>query len=99
MIIYVDIDNTICETEGLDYKNAKPIKERIDKINALFDRGHKIIYWTARGVGTGTNWSVVTVEQLKDWGVKYHGVEFKKPLYDLFIDDRAINARSIERLK
>ena len=32
MIIYVDIDNTICNTEGTDYKNAIPIKERIEKI-------------------------------------------------------------------
>ena len=26
MIIYVDIDGTICETEGSDYVNAKPRK-------------------------------------------------------------------------
>ena len=29
MKIYVDIDNTICITEGTDYENSKPIKERI----------------------------------------------------------------------
>ena len=32
-VIYVDIDETICETpEPRNYYNAKPIKENIDKI-------------------------------------------------------------------
>lgn len=99
MIIYCDIDNTICKTDGCDYANAVPINEHIHKINGLYDRGHKITYWTARGSGTGKDWSVITVKQLKEWGVKYHGVEFGKPLFDLFIDDRAINAKAIQRIK
>ena len=33
MIIYVDIDNTICNTENSDYHNSKPRQEQIDKIN------------------------------------------------------------------
>ena len=33
MKIYVDIDNTICKTEGNDYVNSKPIPENIEKIN------------------------------------------------------------------
>ena len=35
MIIYVDIDNTICHTENSDYKNSKTRQEKIDKINKL----------------------------------------------------------------
>ena len=41
-IIYVDIDETICQRETSvdfgtthDYTKAKPIKENIDKINKL----------------------------------------------------------------
>ena len=33
-VIYVDIDETICETpHPRNYFNAQPIKENIDKIN------------------------------------------------------------------
>ena len=45
MIIYVDIDETICHREtstdfGVthDYTKAKPIQENIDKINKKTDR-------------------------------------------------------------
>lgn len=31
MIIYVDIDNTICQTEGMDYSSAKPMPEKSEK--------------------------------------------------------------------
>ena len=55
MKIYVDIDNTICKTEGTDYKSAMPIKSNIKKINNLFEKGHEIIYWTARGTVTRIN--------------------------------------------
>ena len=40
MIVYVDIDETICDTpESRDYGLSTPINERIKKINALYDRG------------------------------------------------------------
>ena len=38
MIIYVDIDETICtKTENLDYSKSIPIKENIEKINKLYE--------------------------------------------------------------
>ena len=49
MKIYVDIDNTICKTDGTDYKGATPIKKHIEKINKLYSEGNEIHYWTARG--------------------------------------------------
>lgn len=95
MIIYVDIDETICETASdRNYVNAKPLKERIAKINKLYDEGNTIIYWTARGTGTGINWQDVTEKQFKKWNVKYHELKFEKPIYDLFIDDRNINSET-----
>ena len=94
MIIYVDIDNTICNTPpSADYTKAKPIYERIAKINSLYDQGHTIVYWTARGTRTGTDWRELTEQQLSKWLVKYHELKLGKPVYDLFIDDRNINSR------
>ena len=92
MIIYVDIDHTIFNTQGMDYENSKPIIDRIEKINKLYDDGHTIIYWTARGSGSGKDWSEVTKDQFKRYGIKHHGLKFGKPVYDIFIDDKNINS-------
>ena len=89
MIIYVDIDNTICHTENSDYYNSEPRQEQIDKINKLHDEGNEIIYWTARGGHSGLDWSLWTKTQLDSWGCKYTRIESqKKPSYDLFICDK-----------
>lgn len=91
--IYIDIDETICHnTIWNDHTTAKPLTDRITMANDLFDAGHKIVYWTARGSTTNRDWSDLTKKQLKEWGVKYHELKFSKPFYDLFIDDKAINA-------
>ena len=92
MVIYVDIDETICEyNEDREYPKATPIKNNIKKINSLYDEGNTIIYWTARGSTTGTDWTDLTVKQLKLWEVKYTDLKLGKPHYDLFICDKAIN--------
>lgn len=91
MIYYVDIDNTICKTEGNDYPNSQPYMDRIEKINQLYDAGHTIIYWTARGGRTGIIWDDLTEKQLKLWGCKYHSYYSGKPSYDIWIDDKAIS--------
>lgn len=93
MIIYVDIDETIClSPPDRNYSMAKPIKENIKKINSLYDGGNTIIYWTARGTGSGIDWRKTTEDQFVSWGVKYHELHFGKPIYDLFIDDKNINS-------
>jgi hypothetical protein len=89
MKIYVDIDNTICKTEGTDYKSAMPIKSNIEKINNLFDEGHEIIYWTARGSVTKINYFDLTSKQLQTWNCKFHKLSVgEKPYYDLLICDK-----------
>jgi len=90
--IYVDIDNTIAETNGMDYENSKPIMDRINKINNLHDDGNTIVYWTARGSVSGIDYSELTKKQFEEWGVKYHDLKFGKPAYDLFIDDKNIHS-------
>ena len=90
MIIYVDIDETICRTEDLDYLNSEPRQKQIDKINKLYDEGNTIIYWTARGTVTGVDWTELTTDQLRLWGCKYHDIRVgTKPHYDLWIDDKS----------
>ena len=91
-IIYVDIDHTICKTNGTDYVNAEPIQCAIDKVNSYYKRGDTIVYWTARGTGSGIDWSKETTRQLNTWGAIYHELKFGKPVYDVFIDDKNINA-------
>lgn len=93
MIYIVDIDQTICVTPNIRgehlYNWAVPLGLRIDKINKLYDQGHTIIYWTARGSSSGIDWTELTTQQLNKWGCKYHEVRLGKPSYDIWIDDKA----------
>ena len=99
MRIFVDIDGTICETPNLDgkwvYKLSSPIQAHVDKINKLYDEGHTIIYWTARGTVTKIDWIELTRQQLYDWGCKCHDVRVGKPQYDLWIDDKSMRIEEV----
>jgi len=98
LIIYVDIDETICNTpESRDYSLAEPMEDRIQVVNDLYDDGATIVYWTARGSGTGIDWREVTEKQLEKWGAKHHDLKLGKPTYDLFIDDKNINSEEFFR--
>lgn len=91
-----DLDNTLCETSGRDYENSKPIFHRIQKLNRLFDDGHYIFIYTARGMGfyegdvqrVEQEYRELTEKNLEEWGVKYHKLLFGKPGYDIIIDDK-----------
>ena len=48
-----DIDGTICTNTDGDYASAKPFESRINHINALYNAGHTISFFTARGSTTG----------------------------------------------
>ena len=94
MKFMVDIDGTICHSPSSDYHESVPLPERIDQINKLLDQGHEVHYWTARGGNSGTDWSDFTRIQLTSWGCRYTTVNFKKPVYDIWIDDKAINSET-----
>ena len=92
MIYVFDLDNTLCQTTGKDYANAIPITERIGRLNDLSKAGHTILIDTARGSGSGEDWTQRTAEQLDRWGVLYHTLRCGvKPPADFYIDDKAIN--------
>ena len=90
--IVIDIDGTICSKTKSDYENAEPIFENIDIFNQLYEKGNEIHYWTSRGALSGKNWDEITVNQLKQWNVKFNSINMGKPHYDLWIDDKAYNA-------
>jgi hypothetical protein len=87
----VDIDGTICTPTNGDYVTAEPYLQRIEYFNMLYDAGNEIHYWTARGSNSGKDWLELTLEQLNNWGVKYTAVKTGKPVYDVWIDDKAFN--------
>jgi hypothetical protein len=95
--IAFDLDNTLCETQGTDYKNSKPIQYRINRVNELYKKC-TIIIFTGRGSVSGINWRVLTKKQLKDWGVKYHRLILGKPHFDFFVDDKAMNVETFDRI-
>jgi carbamoyl-phosphate synthase large subunit len=86
-----DIDGTIFQTPGSDYRNSKPIPHRIAVVNKLFEEGHQITFFTARGTITGIDWRELTETQLEQWGVRYHRLISGKPHADLYIDDKGSN--------
>ena len=88
----IDIDGTICFTRNSDYHNSFPFQHNIDIFNKLYEKGHEVHYWTARGANSGKDWDDFTIEQLKKWNVKYTSINMDKPHYDVWIDDKAINA-------
>ena len=100
MIYCFDIDGTICETDGMNYHDSLPKRECIDQVNMLYDQGHTIIFFTARGMGTlkgdtekvHQTWNDFTVTQLEKWGVNFHQVITGKPAADVYVDDRAVSA-------
>ena len=92
MIIRVDIDGTICTNTNGDYELAMPFYNNINKINQLYDEGHTIVYWTARGSRTQIDWTELTKKQLKQWGAKCHDIILGKPHYDLYVDDKSVNS-------
>jgi hypothetical protein len=94
MKLIVDIDGTICQNTQGDYESAAPFRERIAHLNALFDGGHEVHYWTARGSVSGKDWSALTRLQLQEWGVRYSSLRLGKPAYDIWVDDKATHADS-----
>lgn len=99
----IDIDGTICENgdcSSCKYEGSSPLLDRIDKINKLYDDGHTIKYFTARGMGrykddankAKEKFYKLTKMQLDLWGCKYHELILGKPSGDVYIDDKGINS-------
>ena len=93
-----DIDGVIATiTPGNDYNLAKPMKETIQIINKLYEQGHEIVLFTARGSKTDIDWSKLTKKQMDDWGVKRHKLKLGKPAADYYIDDKLISLNELKQ--
>lgn len=88
----------IYETKGI--ANAPVIPDAVDKVNELYDKGHRIVLITARP----TNWEEQTKEWLHNVGLKFNklfvgvqdkGAKAKEERVDVFVDDQPNNLEDV----
>ena len=89
-----DIDGTLCSQEETDYRLARPILARVQKVNELFASGHRIKLFTSRGSRSGHDWEEATRMQVHEWGLFFDELIMGKPHADFFIDDKAVHSDS-----
>jgi hypothetical protein len=73
----------------------------LKKINQLYKNGHIIKIFTARYMGKhngnvkliNKKYYKKTFNQMKNWGLNFHQLIMGKPIFDLFIDDKAYNTK------
>jgi capsule biosynthesis phosphatase len=93
-----DLDGTLCTNTNGDYKSASPLTERILHVNKLYELGHTVIIFTARGMNTYSGdikkvyeiYYDFTKNQLEKWNVKYTQLILGKPAGDIYIDDKGV---------
>ena len=94
-----DIDGVIASiAPDNDYRKSSPITDTVRLINRLFENGHRIVLFTARGSMTGIDWEPTTAMQMREWGVPYHELRFGKPAADFYIDDRMACLDDVSRM-
>jgi histidinol phosphatase-like enzyme len=85
-VVFVDLDGTLCtEEKTFERSLAQPLPGAKEGLNRIYDAGHTVVIWTARG------WEQYRIT--KDWlerhGFRYHQILMGKPIATIFIDDRA----------
>jgi CMP-N-acetylneuraminic acid synthetase len=92
-----DLDGVIAGlVPGDDYARAEPHPSVIALVNRLHELGNRIVVHTARGSLTGKDWSALTRDQLRRWGVRHHELRLGKPAGDYYVDDRLISLAALE---
>lgn len=87
MRIVIDLDGTLCEerqTFERTFATAKPGAAEFTR--NMRNAGHTIIIYTARSWAE----SAITEQWLANHGIVYDFLILGKPIYDVWIDDRAI---------
>jgi CMP-N,N'-diacetyllegionaminic acid synthase len=79
-----------------DYKAAGPYAPAVALVNRLHAAGNRIVIYTARGSLTGVDWTRVTADQLRRWGVRHHELRFGKPAADYYVDDRMLSFATLQ---
>lgn len=108
--IAFDLDDVICyRSKGYEhlgpnkYDYCKSNQSVVDLVNSLYDKGNKIIIYTARGMSQYKgNVALIyselyskTIQQLNDWGLKYDQLVMGKIHYEVLIDDKALNSSNL----
>lgn len=96
MRFVVDIDGYLVTESSKDVSARHPLKSNVLRVNRLYDRGHTIILFTARGMNSCNNdqlaadekYREITEAQLESIGVKYHSLMFGKPNADVYLDNK-----------
>lgn len=104
--IVVDIDDTICYTENRNFDNSIPNIEVINKINELYNKGWKIVLYTARGAKSCNTleekeqkYKDITEKWLEKNNVKYNELVFGKMNADYYIDDKNMSIEEFLNFK
>lgn len=93
--IVIDIDGTICDEMPVFEKSISlPKKGSVNFIKKLFNEKYFIILYTSRG----WNEYNITKYWLDKYDIKYHILLCGKPIYDIWIDDKAINFYSWDKV-
>jgi|TARA_B110000977_G_C11088756_1_gene495883 hydroxymethylpyrimidine pyrophosphatase-like HAD family hydrolase len=98
-IFLIDIDETICKTNGSNYSKSVPKKKMIRLVNLLKENGHYIKIYTARYMNranqnvkiVNTKYYKKTFNQLLSWNLKFDELIMGKPSSDYIVDDRSFN--------
>jgi len=93
-IIIIDIDGTICDEVPTFQKSmAKAKPNAVKNINKLY-KYNTIVLYTAR------SWAEykMTESWLKTNKIKYNLLICGKPIYDIWIDDRAIQFENWDKI-
>lgn len=112
MRICIDLDNTICfpvpgySDSFLKYGLATPNHHVIEKLHRWKAEGHHIAIFTARRMLTHSgdvdrieaDVGRITRNWLRAFEVPYDELIFGKPLYDVIIDDLAVNVKDIDKI-
>ena len=99
--LIIDVDDTICQTEGGDYKKSLPNKRLIEKLREYQSNGFEIVLMTSRNMRThsgnlgliNANTLPVLIDWLKKHNVPYDEIYMAKPwcgFEGFYIDDKAI---------
>lgn len=108
--LIIDLDDTICQTQNGDYKNARPVYEIIEKIREYKELGFEIAINTSRNMRTyAGNTGKITANTLPiilDWlnknNVPYDEIYIGKPwcgTEGFYVDDRAIRPSEFVNLE
>ena len=89
MKYFIDFDGTICPNNG-----GPPQKECIEVLKRLRECNHIIVIYSCRSnpdcVDDAVSSTNEMVDYLNMYGVPFDRIEKNKPLFNFYIDDRAI---------